>query len=40
MMLEQCKNTVAKVEATVTWLDENIIHVFLVKWLDYSFDFT
>ena len=40
MLLEQCGHIVAKVQATVTWLNEDQIQVCLVTWLDYSFAFT
>ena len=39
MLLEQCGLIVVKGLSTLTWLDEDQIHVCSVTWLDYSFAF-
>ena len=40
MLLEQCRHIAAKVQDTVSWLEEDQRHVCLVTWLDNSFAFT
>ena len=40
MLLEQCRRIVTKVQATVTRLGEDQIHVCSVTWLEYCFAFT
>ena len=39
-LLKQCVEIVTKILTTVTWLDEDQVHVRLVTSLDYSFAFT